>query len=74
MVNFLRTMIYVIQRSARFIGLAILTFLAVAISFTINAIAMTHPFLWLLASKFQVLNSSISHLAALSRFFRLGGA
>jgi hypothetical protein len=74
MAQFYKTMIYAARASARFMGLVILTFLALTISFAINAVAMTYPFLWLLAPKFQVLNSSISHLAALSRFLGLGGA
>jgi hypothetical protein len=67
-------MIYAARTSARFIGLAILTFLALAISFLINSVAMVSPVLWLLAPKFQVLNSSISPLAALFRFLGFGSA
>jgi hypothetical protein len=73
MMQFFKILTYAVRTLAKFIGIAILTFLAVAISFLINSVAMTYPLLWLLAPKFRVLNSNMSHLAALPRFFGLGG-
>jgi hypothetical protein len=66
--------IYAVRASVRFVGLAIVIFLAVAISLIINAVAMTYPLLWLLAPKFQVLNSSMPHITSLFRFLGFGSA
>ncbi len=69
-----KVLVNTVRTLMKFIGLTVLTTLALIISLLINYVAITCTNLWMLVPGFQILTPNFPLLASMSRFLGLGGS
>ena len=74
MAGFWKVLVNAVRTLVKFVGLTVLTILALTVSLLINYVAIACMNLWLLVPGFKILTPNFPLLASVSRFLGLGGS